>query len=166
MPKADAELIVIEKTQVLLVWTLNHIAQFPRSHRYGIGLRLETRMSDILDLLLRAKYTKDRLPLLLQTNVELELLRFQFRTVKDIRCLSVESYEGVGCSNFKIGRPCGVRSTHSSPGQFFILECGGSTPLSYFSSPLAGERIPKCQSGVEPPHSKPKPDGQECPSYK
>lgn len=29
MPKADTELIVIEKTQALLVWTLNHIAKFP-----------------------------------------------------------------------------------------------------------------------------------------
>ncbi len=92
MHKPPSELLVIEKTQALLVWTLNHIAKFPRSHRYGIGLRLETKLSDILDLLLRAKYTKDRLPILQQTNVELELLRFQFRTVKDVHCLSLDSF--------------------------------------------------------------------------
>jgi hypothetical protein len=34
---------VIEKTQELLVWSLKHIEKFPRTHRYGLGLRLETR---------------------------------------------------------------------------------------------------------------------------
>ena len=92
MPKPDSELLVIEKTEALLVWTLNHITKFPRSHRYGIGLRLEMRICDILDLLIRAKYNKDRLTILQQTNVELEQLRFLFRTVKDVKCLSIDSY--------------------------------------------------------------------------
>ena len=105
--QAEADLLVIEKTQALLVWTLNHIAKFPRSHRYGIGLRLETRLSDILDLLLRAKFTKDRLPLLLQTNLELELLRFQFRTVKDIHCLTLASYGSAARFVNEIGQSVG-----------------------------------------------------------
>ena len=63
MPQAPTELIVIEKAHELLVWTLTHIAKFPRSHRYGIGLRLEERVTTVLELLLRAKYTRDRLPL-------------------------------------------------------------------------------------------------------
>ena len=48
MPKADTELVVIEKTYELQIWTLNHIAKFPRSHRYGVGLRLEQRLATIL----------------------------------------------------------------------------------------------------------------------
>ena len=92
MPQAAPELLVIDKAHALLVWTLNHVARFPRSHRYGVGLRLEERITTILELLLRAKYTRDRLTLLQQVNLELELLRFQYRAVKDLKCLSVESY--------------------------------------------------------------------------
>lgn len=91
MPKAPTELVVIEKTQLFLVWTLNHVAKFPRSHRYGIGLRLEQRISLILDRLIESKFTRDRLPLLQRCNLELEQLRFEFRTAKDIQSLSMES---------------------------------------------------------------------------
>ncbi len=91
MPKAPTELVVIEKTQLFLVWTLNHVAKFPRNHRYGIGLRLEQRISLILDRLIESKVTRDRLPLLQRCNLELEQLRFEFRTAKDIQSLSLES---------------------------------------------------------------------------
>ena len=91
MPKAPTELVVIEKTQLFLVWTLNHVAKFPRSHRYGIGLRLEQRISLILDRLIESQFTRDRLPLLQRCNLELEQLRFEFRTAKDIQSLSMES---------------------------------------------------------------------------
>lgn len=39
----EADLLVIEKMQALLVWTLNHIATFPRSHRYGIARRFQLK---------------------------------------------------------------------------------------------------------------------------
>ena len=84
MPKAETELVVVERTHELLVWTLKHIERFPRSQRYGVGLRLEERVTSILELILRAKYTRERLPLLNQANLEIELLRFQFRAVKDL----------------------------------------------------------------------------------
>jgi len=60
MPKPPPELVIIEKTQALLVWTLNHIAKFPRIHRYGLGSRLEVRLSTILDLLIEAKFDLER----------------------------------------------------------------------------------------------------------
>ena len=40
---------------------------------------------------------------------------------------------------------------------FFNMECGGSTPLSFFSSfrqPVETDKEKKKESGVEPPHSK------------
>jgi hypothetical protein len=91
MPKAPTELVVIEKTYALLIWSVNQIAKFPRVHRYSLGQRLEQRIAHVLDLLLRAKYTTDRLPALREANLELELLRFQFRAARDLKCLSVES---------------------------------------------------------------------------
>lgn len=91
MPRAEAELEIIEKAYNLLIWSLNHITKFPRNHRYGLGGRLEARLSSVLDLLLRAKYNSDRLALLREVNIELELIRFHFRAARDLKCLSVES---------------------------------------------------------------------------
>lgn len=60
--RRDSELLIIEKMYDLQIWSLKHIEKFPRNHRYGLGLRLEERLSRVLDLLLRAKYSRDRLP--------------------------------------------------------------------------------------------------------
>lgn len=107
MRKAESELIVIEKTHELLVWTLNHVAKFPRSHRFGVGVRLEERVTEILELLLRAKYRRERAELLQEANLSLELLRFQFRTVKDLKCLPLESYGSASRFVNEIGKLVG-----------------------------------------------------------
>lgn len=107
MPKAETELVIIEKTHELLVWTLNHIDKFPRNHRYGAGLRLEQRITVVLELLLKAKYQRHRFPVLQDINLELEYLRFQFRAVKDIRCLSLDSYGSAARFVNEIGKLLG-----------------------------------------------------------
>ena len=40
MPKATAELIVITKMYDLVIWGCQHVARFPRSHKFTIGDRL------------------------------------------------------------------------------------------------------------------------------
>ena len=92
MAKASAELIVISKTYDLVIWGSTHIEKFPRTHRFTLGDRLELRLYRVLELLIRAKYRRDRLELLGEANLELELLRYQFRMAKDLRCLSIDSY--------------------------------------------------------------------------
>ena len=92
MAKAPPEMLVIAKVYDLVLWSCHHTAKFPRSHRFTLGDRLERRLYDLLDLLLRAKYARDRDTLLKDANMALELLRFQFRLAKDLQCLSVESY--------------------------------------------------------------------------
>ena len=108
MPKPPPELVIIEKTQALLVWTLNHITKFPRVHRYGLGSRLEVRLSTILDLLIEAKFTRDRLSLLHRCNLDLERLRFDYRTAKDVHCLSLESCGSANRFVNEIGQNLGL----------------------------------------------------------
>jgi hypothetical protein len=50
------------------------------------------RLYQVLELLIRAKFSRERVALLQDGNLELELLRFQFRIAKDLKCLSLESY--------------------------------------------------------------------------
>ena len=92
MAKAPTEMLVIEKMYDLVVWSCQHVAKFPRSYRFSLGDRLERRLYECLELLLKAKFARERLPLLHEVNLELELLRFQFRLAKDLKCLSIESY--------------------------------------------------------------------------
>ena len=50
------ELLVIDRTYELLKWYLGRLEKFPRSHRYGLGQRIETRLYEIFEGLVRAKY--------------------------------------------------------------------------------------------------------------
>src|SRR5438067_1007882 len=93
MPEdSPADLQVIAGTYDLVLWSCRHVAHFPRSCRFTLGERLERRLYDVLDQLLLARYSRDRLPLLRAVNQDLELLRFGFRLAKDLRCLSPDSY--------------------------------------------------------------------------
>ena len=49
-------------------------------------------LHEILENLIRAKYSRSRRDILTSVNVDLEVLRFQLRLAKDLRCLSVKSY--------------------------------------------------------------------------
>jgi len=40
MPKAGPEMVVITKFYDLVLWSCNHIARFPRSHRFTLGERI------------------------------------------------------------------------------------------------------------------------------
>ena len=92
MAKASQELLVIAKTYDLVLWSSERVGKFPRSHRFTLGDRMERRLYDVLELLLQAKYVRERAGLLRRANLELELLRFQFRLARDLKCMSLESY--------------------------------------------------------------------------
>jgi hypothetical protein len=88
----NQELAVITKTYDLIRWSCHHTGKFPRNHRFVLGERLEGNLYDLLETLIRAKYTRQRQPLLEQANLTLEILRFQMRLPKDLQRLKVESY--------------------------------------------------------------------------
>ena len=107
MARAGPEMLLITKVYDLVVWSCHHVAKFPRSHRFTLGDRLEIRLYEVLERLIRAKYTHDRRALLRSVNIELELLRFQFRIAKDLQCLSVDSYGYAARSVDEVGRLLG-----------------------------------------------------------
>jgi hypothetical protein len=86
------ELVVITKTYDLILWSCHLTGKFPRNHRFVLGERIERNLYDLLETLIRAKYTRQRQPLLEQANLTLEILRFQMRLANDLQCLKVESY--------------------------------------------------------------------------
>jgi hypothetical protein len=71
-PRRTEELTVITKAYDLIPWSCNHTGKFPRNHRFVLGERIERNLYDLLEILIRAKYTKQRQELLEQANLVLE----------------------------------------------------------------------------------------------
>lgn len=105
--KSTDELTVITKTYDLILWTCNHTSRFPRSHRFGLGDRIERNLYELLETLLKAKYTRERRTLLEQANLALEILRYQIRLAKDLQCLRPKSYGFAAGAIDEIGRLIG-----------------------------------------------------------
>ena len=114
---AAVELTVITKTYDLILWSCHHTGKFPRNHRFVLGERIERNLYDLLEMLIRAKYTRQRQPLLEQANLTLEILRFQMRLAKDLQCLKVDSYAFAAKAIDEVGKLVGgwVKSSGGSP---------------------------------------------------
>src|ERR1700675_3132254 len=102
--KTAQELVVITKTYDLILWSCNHTGKFHCNHRFVLGERIERNLYDLLETLIRAKYTRNRQTHLGQANLILEILRFQMRLAKDLQCLKVESYGFAAKAIDEIGR--------------------------------------------------------------
>ena len=105
--KKTEELVVITKTYDLILWSYNHTSRFPRQHRFVLGERLERSLYDLLELLIQAKYQRERGSLLKAANLKLEILRFQVRLAKDLQCLKLSSYKFASRAIEEIGRLIG-----------------------------------------------------------
>jgi len=102
MPK---EIDAITKLYDFLLWIIPKLEKFPRSQKFLIGDRIETILLDVLDLLIEAAYSKSKSGPLRAANLKLEQLRYLVRLSKDLKLLSLKSYEfsarsidGVGVS--------------------------------------------------------------------
>src|SRR5580704_10776735 len=84
-------LVVTTKAYDLILWSCNHTGKFPRNHRFVLGERIERNLYDLLEILIRAKYSKHRRELLEQANLVLEILRFQIRLARGSKGMSATS---------------------------------------------------------------------------
>ena len=85
--ETTGELTVITKTCDLILWSCQHTGRFPRNHRFVLGERIERNLYDLLETLVKARYTRNRHALLNQANLTLEILRFQMGLARDPQCL-------------------------------------------------------------------------------
>ena len=86
------ELKIIQDFYDFMLWLIGHTEKFPRHHRYSLGLTIENRLQHILELLLRAKFSRQKAAYLSDANMELEVLRFQVRLSKDLKALPNRSH--------------------------------------------------------------------------
>jgi hypothetical protein len=103
------ELPVIERTYDLVKWFMGHLAKFPRSHRYSLGQRIESRLYDVLEQLIRAKYAERgaKVPHLASVNLDLEVLRFLSRLAHELAFFPHKAHEYAARELNEIGRLVG-----------------------------------------------------------
>jgi len=101
------ELPVIQRAYDLLKWTSERVSRFPRVHRDSLEALVLSRLNELFDFLLEAKYTRDRGPLLERANVLVEQLRFRVRLAFDLRCLRATGYGFAAEELDAIGRMVG-----------------------------------------------------------
>ena len=113
------ELVVITKTYDLVRELTQRVGKFPRDHKFLLGDRVLNNAYDVLDLLIEAKYSRNKVPLLDRVNVRLEQMRFQVRLAHDEKLISTHQYEVASRLVNEVGRLVGGwrRSrSDSSPG--------------------------------------------------
>ncbi len=89
------ELQVISDCYDLIRYFGDRIEKFPRQLRYSLGVNMEQQLQSILAQLIRAKYTRppeQKITLLTEVNVELEVFRFQVRLAHDRKALAHKSH--------------------------------------------------------------------------
>lgn len=106
---SSGTLPVVDRSYELTKWFLNHLAKFERSHRYGLGKRIEERLFSVLEGLILARYSRgsDKGKTLEQVNLDLEILRMETRLAHELKQLANGSHEYAVREMTEIGRMVG-----------------------------------------------------------
>ncbi len=98
---------VITSAYDFIKWAIPHIAKFPRNQRYTLGERIENILFGLLELLIEAQYSKDKVAVLKKANFEIEKMRYLFRLCHDLRLINLKTYELSSRSLMDIGAQIG-----------------------------------------------------------
>ena len=83
----------VESCHQLLVWIIPLLTQFPRSHRFTLGVRMEDYLLDVLENLLKATWQTNKKQQLAQANIQLEIARHLWRLCYELKIISTKRYE-------------------------------------------------------------------------
>ncbi len=84
---------VVQDWHEVLVWLIPQLDQFPKSRRFTLGERLESRVLLILEDLVEAAYGKDKKTPLTRANRQLEIMRHLWRSAFELKVISLRQYE-------------------------------------------------------------------------
>ena len=88
-------------------WLLDKCDRFPKQTRFTIAGRIANLAVESLELIIKATYSKEKRPLLVQVNLHFEILRLLLRLCHDRRYLSPAQYEYIQTEINTAGRMCG-----------------------------------------------------------
>ncbi len=101
------ELPIITKTLNLIKWYVPLLNGLPRNHHFILGDRIIKGLYDLMEGLIKAKYSPQKLDLLESSNIQLELMRYQRQLLIDFGLISQGQFAEIGQSLQSIGLDLG-----------------------------------------------------------
>jgi len=77
----------------MIKWYVPILNRLPRDHKFLLGNRITTGLCDLLEGLIQARYTRDKMSQLEPLNSNLDILRHQTRLLLDFNLIKTERYE-------------------------------------------------------------------------
>ena len=88
-------------------WMLERVESFPRSQRFILGQRLANHVLDVMELLVKASYAREKLSLLVQVNEGIEMTRWIVRMASDRQLLGSKQFQYSAVQLNECGRMVG-----------------------------------------------------------
>ncbi len=101
LPKA------VQDCHALLLWLIPLLDGFPRNRRFTLGEQLETRLLEVLQALVEASYTRDKIAPLNRANLDLEICRHLWRLAYELKLIPLRRYEHDARLMIELGRQIG-----------------------------------------------------------
>ena len=89
------ELSIIQKTYDLIKWYVPILNRLPKDHKFILGDRMIGGLYELLEKLLEARFSSEKLDKLQNINFNLDILRYQTRLLHDFELISIDRYEYV-----------------------------------------------------------------------
>jgi len=84
--------VVLVKWYDYAKWVLERVESFPKNQKYVLGQRLSNQAMEVLELLVEAAYSREKLRLLAEVNRKMEVVRWTVRMCKDRNLLSASQF--------------------------------------------------------------------------
>ncbi len=75
-----------------MIWLIPLLDHFPRNRRFTLGERLESGIIEILENLVEASYSRDKLARLKRANLRLAVLRHLWRAAHELKTIPTKRY--------------------------------------------------------------------------
>ncbi|MBW4615530.1 MAG: diversity-generating retroelement protein Avd [Desmonostoc vinosum HA7617-LM4] len=103
-----SELPIIQKTYDLIKWYVPILNRLPHNHKFLLGDRIIEGLYDLLEELIKARYSREKLTQLEAINSKLDILRHQTRLLLDFELIKSDRYEYIGKLINQIGIDLGA----------------------------------------------------------
>lgn len=102
------ELPIIQKTYDLIKWYVPILNRLPKNHKFTLGERMINRLYNLLEDLIKARFTKEKIEMLKQINLQLDILRYQTRLLYEFNLINIKRYEYINQLLKEIGIDLGA----------------------------------------------------------
>jgi len=94
----------VQQTYDLIAWYVPILNRLPRDHKFGLGDRIVALLYDLLEGLVLARYSQDKLAKLTPLSGKLDILKYQTRLLFDFKLVEVKRYEHASRRIDEIGK--------------------------------------------------------------